>query len=209
MSHAAPHAHGHDHPVLMAHGSVLKTGISNGKIATWLFLGSEVMFFTGLIGAYIVLRLGQDTWVDPASKDFPLDIPLTAINTFFLICSSCTLVYALQHIQAGNRGKGNLGLLATTIIGGIFVGIQAYEYALLYEHGFRPDADIFGSCFYLMTGFHGAHVAMGVIALAVLTVMGFAGKFSPTEFAPVELTGLYWHFVDLVWIILFVIVYLI
>jgi len=193
----------------MAHGSILKTGISNGKIATWLFLGSEVMFFTGLIGAYIVLRMGQQQWVDPASPDFPLNIPMTAVNTFFLICSSCTLVYALQHIQEGHVGKGNFGLAATTVIGGTFVGIQAFEYFELYHHGFRPDADMFGSCFYLMTGFHGAHVAVGVIAMGVLTFMGLAGKFNSKHYAPVELVGLYWHFVDLVWIILFAIVYLI
>ncbi len=196
----------------MAHGSVLQTGISNGKIAMWLFLGSEVMFFTGLIGAYIVLRFGQDTWADPASPDFPLAIPLTAFNTFLLICSSVTLVWALQSIQAGERGKGNLGLLLTTLIGAFFVGVQCYEYYVLYtgaHHGpFRPDSDLFGSCFYAMTGFHGFHVFVGVLAMAVLTVKGYLGHFSPTHYAPVELTGLYWHFVDLVWIILFAIVYL-
>lgn len=215
VSHApdthAHHAQGEE--PLMAHGSVLQTGITNGKIATWLFLGSEVMFFTGLIGAYIVLRFAQDTWANPASETFPLNIPLTAFNTFLLICSSVTLVYGLQHIQAGNRGKGNLGLLLTTVFGGVFVGIQVIEYIILFSgHGhlgpFRPDSDLFGSCFYAMTGFHGFHVFIGVIAMGVLTVKGFLGHFGPKNYAAVELTGLYWHFVDLVWIILFAIVYL-
>jgi len=200
--------HSHKEPPLMAHGSVLQTGISNGKIGMWLFLGSEVMFFTGLIGAYIVLRFAQTTWATPTDADYPLDIPLTALNTFFLICSSVTLVAALQAIQAGQQRKGTWMLALTTFIGAVFVSIQGYEYVLLYRAGCRPDTDLFGSCFYAMTGFHGFHVFVGVIALAVLTCMSAAGKFSPKNYATVELTGLYWHFVDLVWIILFAIVYL-
>jgi heme/copper-type cytochrome/quinol oxidase subunit 3 len=194
---------------LMAHGSVLQLGISNGKIGMWLFLGSEVMFFTGLIGAYIILRFGQVTWADPTGEGYPLNIPLTAANTFLLICSSVTLVWALQSIQAGKRGLGNLGLLLTTVFGAVFVGVQGVEYYELYTHrGMSPSSDLFGSCFYTMTGFHGMHVAVGVIAMGVLTAMGFAGKFDEENYAAVEMTGLYWHFVDLVWIILFAIVYL-
>ncbi len=211
MSHTAigyPSAHGHDDEgPLMAHGSVLQTGISNGKIGIWLFLGSEVMFFTGLIGAYIVLRFGQSEWPAPDQR---LNVPLTAINTFFLICSSVTLVWALQSYQKNQPAKGTFGLLITTLIGAMFVGIQAYEYVELYSHGVRPDADLFGTCFYTMTSFHGFHVLMGVVALAVLTVMGFLGKLGPrySQHASLELIGLYWHFVDLVWIVLFAIVYL-
>ncbi len=212
MSHADGSAQGEaggGEAPLMAHGSVLKTGILNGKIATWLFLGSEVMFFTGLIGAYIVLRFGQDTWADPTAADYPLNIPLTAANTFLLICSSVTLVWALQSIQEGKRAAGNWGLFLTTLFGAVFVGVQAYEYYALFVHeGMRPDSDIFGSCFYAMTGFHGLHVFLGVVAMAVLTVMGWRGCFGPKKYAPVEFTGLYWHFVDLVWILLFAIVYL-
>ncbi|MAE65091.1 MAG: cytochrome oxidase subunit III [Phycisphaeraceae bacterium] len=197
-----------DESPLTAHGSVLQTGIPNGKIVMWLFLGSEVMFFTGLIGAYIVLRAGQPAWPAP---DRNLNIPLTAVNTFFLICSSVTLVWALQSYQRNEPGKGKLGLLATTLIGALFVGIQVYEYIELFHAGVRPDANLFGSCFYVMTGFHGAHVAAGVVAMAVLTVMALLGRFGPryAQHAPIELTGLYWHFVDLVWIVLFAIVYLV
>lgn len=208
MSTAA-HAHdphdSHGQPLLMAHGSVLNTQIHNGKIAMWLFLGSEVMFFTGLIGAYIVLRFGQPGWPNPA---LALNVPLTAANTFLLICSSVTLVWGLQGIQRGDRKTGNLGLLLTTLFGAIFVGVQAYEYYELYHHGVRPDANLFGSAFYAMTGFHGFHVFVGVVAMAWLWVMDCMGKFSPKNYAAVELTGLYWHFVDLVWIVLFAIVYL-
>jgi len=192
---------------LMAHGSILQLGIPNGKIGVWLFLGSEVMFFTGLIGAYIVLRFGQPpgNWPQPQNT---LNVPLTAFNTFLLICSSVTLVWGLQAIQAGKSTQGNWGLFLTTLLGAIFVGVQAFEYHELWSHGVRPDTNLFGSCFYAMTGFHGLHVAVGVIAMAVLTGMGLAGKFNPGSYAAVELTGLYWHFVDLVWIVLFAIVYL-
>ena len=198
----------HGEAPLMAHGSVLQTGISNGKIGIWLFLASEVMFFTGLIGAYIVLRFGQEGWPRP---DQTLNVPLTAVNTFFLICSSVTLVWALQSYQKNEPRKGWIGLAATTLIGATFVGIQAFEYWELYSAGMRPDVNLFGSCFYVMTGFHGAHVVVGVLAMAVLTVMGLLGRFGPRyeQYAPIELTGLYWHFVDLVWIILFAIVYLV
>jgi heme/copper-type cytochrome/quinol oxidase subunit 3 len=200
------HTHSHDAP-LMAHGSVLQTGISNGKIAIWLFLASEVMFFTGLIGAYIVLRGGQgfSNWPDPAKS---LNVPLTAANTFLLICSSVTLVWGLQGYQANDKRTGNLGLLLTTIFGAIFVGVQVYEYIELFHLGMRPDAHLFGSTFYIMTGFHGLHVFLGVVTLAVLTVRGFLGHFDANNNATVEMAGLYWHFVDLVWIILFAIVYL-
>jgi heme/copper-type cytochrome/quinol oxidase subunit 3 len=189
----------------MAHGSVLQTGIANGKIGIWLFLASEVMFFTGLIGAYIVLRFGQNEWPNPVLW---LNVPLTAANTFLLICSSVTLVWGLQGVQAGSRSQGFWGLFLTTLFGALFVGVQAYEYYHLFADGVRPDANLFGSCFYVMTGFHGFHVFCGVVAMAVLTVMHMLGKFGPKDFAAVELTGLYWHFVDLVWIILFAIVYL-
>jgi heme/copper-type cytochrome/quinol oxidase subunit 3 len=211
MSQAALHSptHGHDHePVLIAHGSVLKTGIHNGKIATWLFLASEVMFFTGLIGAYIVLRGGQgfSNWPDPTKA---LNVPLTACNTFLLICSSVTLVWGLQGYQGDRIRQGNIGMILTTIFGAIFVGVQGVEYYELWHKGVRPDVNLFGSCFYAMTGFHGLHVMMGVIALVVLSIMGLCGKFNSKNYGAVELTGLYWHFVDLVWIILFAIVYLV
>lgn len=193
----------------MAHGSVLQTGIANGKIGIWLFLASEVMFFTGLIGAYIVLRGGQGFahWPDPTKS---LNVPLTAVNTFLLICSSVTLVWGLQGYQADKRGQGNLGLLLTTLFGAIFVGVQAYEYYHLWHDGVKllDGANLFSSCFYAMTGFHGLHVFIGVVTLLVLTIRGFAGHFNSKNFAAVEYSGLYWHFVDLVWIILFAIVYL-
>lgn len=202
----ADHGGHDDHgDLLVSHGSVLQTQIPNGKIAMWLFLGSEVMFFTGLIGAYIVLRFGQPEWPNPA---LALNVPLTAANTFLLVCSSVTLVWGLQNYQRDDQRRGFYGLLLTTFFGAVFVGVQVYEYFELVGYGLTPHTNIFASCFYIMTSFHGMHVAVGVIALAVLTVMGWMGKFGPKNYAAIENAGLYWHFVDLVWIILFAIVYL-
>ena len=316
-------------------GHVQPAPASPGKVAMWLFLATEVMFFTGLIGTYVVLRAGSpassfsnlyppatdlsilgeskgiiiektgpdpeavmevlrakldpkalnrlvpavqesgqlaipgiepvrsphglehgahlvvtmpneakakeladaltaakasirieplrtENWPKPYDDETnPLSIDLTAANTFILICSSVTMVLALAAIQRGDRGKGNLWLLATVIFGSIFLGVQVYEYrSLMFEHHypigvsrsghFTPDVSIFASCFFTMTGFHGAHVAGGVVMLICILINSSVFKaYGPTHYSPVELVGLYWHFVDLVWILLFTVVYLI
>jgi cytochrome c oxidase subunit III len=280
----------------------------------WLFLATEVMFFTGLIGSYIVLRAGsthsaysnlyapttplkglekthgvvlESVGHQPAEVEHilhadaglteeqaeavihaaphglvsgltaekaealiqrlkasgaeaedeplksykwplpydglvnPLAINLTAFNTFVLICSSVTMVLALSAVQDGKRGRGNFFLAATVLIGSFFLSIQVYEYYQLmvghsYPPGisatghFRPSVSLFASCFFTMTGFHGAHVTGGVILLGTILFRSyFFNAYTKTHYAPLELAGLYWHFVDLVWIILFTIVYLI
>ena len=129
-----------------------RTGIPNGKLAMWLFLCSEVMFFTGLIGAYIVLRIATPDWPVPSTV---LNIPLTALNTFFLICSSVTMVKAFDAIQNGDQAGLKKFLFFTFLIGCVFLSIQAYEYQKLIHHGFIINNGIFPSCFYTMTGFHG------------------------------------------------------
>jgi cytochrome c oxidase subunit III len=288
--------------------------VTPGKVAIWLFLATEVMFFTGLIGSYIVLRAGSPPTAfsnqfppatdekslppDPTAVELeevgpnksevlriiqaktayreeladrvlesvpfpikggmtkadaeklrseleqagakakteplvwhqwpkpydyqtnPLSINLTALNTFILICSSVTMVLALGAIQRGDRSKCTLYLLATVIIGSIFVSIQVFEYHELmfgrfYPIGvsrnthFRPSVSLFASCFFTMTGFHGAHVTGGVILLTCILIQSLLGTYTKDHHSPVELAGLYWHFVDLVWIILFTVVYLI
>jgi len=222
--------------------------VSPGKVAMWLFLATEIMFFTGLIGTYIVLRAGSPStaysndyspnkvpsdvaitnptaklynWPKPYDADTnPLSIDLTAANTFILICSSVTMVLGLAAIQRGDKKKLTMWLLATVIFGSIFLGIQVYEYrSLLFEHiypkgisasgHFTPDVSLFASCFFTMTGFHGAHVAGGVVMLSCLLLQSLRGTYTKDHHSPVELIGLYWHFVDLVWIILFTVVYLI
>ena len=179
--------------------------VERGKFAIWLFLATEVMFFSGLIGAYIVLRSGAAEWPDPYTR---LAVDLTAVNTFILICSSYTMVRALFAMGDGRKPATLWWLAATIGIGSCFVGVQVYEYFELVGHGATPNADIFWSTFYLMTGFHGSHVVIGVIWLIYVWVGVLRGRYSQKNFLGVELAGLYWHFVDLVWVLLFTIVYL-
>ncbi len=308
-AHPKPAGHSGGHAPVPTHAAP----VTPGKVAMWLFLATEVMFFTGLIGSYIVLRAGSshtaysniyspgtnlqgldDTkgiaihsvgsneheverilrtdaglkeeqvkgilhaaphavvpgrparqaeelekklrsagadvelerletykWPVPYHEYLnPLAINLTACNTFVLICSSVTMVLALSAIQRGNRTKCNIFLAATVFIGSIFLSVQVYEYRqLMFVHAypvgisatghFVPSCSLFASCFFTMTGFHGAHVTGGVILLACVLIASLRGAFSATNYSTIELAGLYWHFVDLVWIILFTIVYLV
>ena len=190
-------------PVLAEPGA----GVYNEKLGMWVFLASEVMFFTSLIGSYIILRFAHpEMWKGPGEV---LNVALTAGNTFLLICSSVTMVKAFAAVQDGDQAGLRKWLIATVLIGATFVGVQIYEYYKLIEHGFVPSEGLYGSTFYTMTGFHGFHVTIGVICLAFVTMKAFQGKYTATDHRGVEVVGLYWHFVDLVWIILFTIVYLI
>lgn len=206
----------------MSHAAALSTSrpmegmkVYNLKLGMWVFLLSEVMFFSSLIGAYIILRFAHpEQWAEPNQV---LNVPLTGFNTFMLICSSVTMVKAFAAIEHGDQAGLRKWLIATIILGSSFVGIQVYEYIKLAHHGFVPVAanyaaeggPLYGTTFYTMTGFHGAHVTIGVLALIFTAVKAFRGKYSATDYGGVEIMGLYWHFVDLVWIILFTIVYLI
>jgi cytochrome c oxidase subunit 3 len=184
-------------------------GVYNEKLGMWVFLGSEVMFFTALIGSYLILRVAQpQAWVGHPNQT-PLNIPVTAVNTFLLICSSVTMVKAFAAVQDGLQKQLRMWLLATVIIGASFVGVQVYEYNELIHHNFLPSTNLFGTTFYTMTGFHGFHVTMGVICMIFVTIRAFQGRYTAQDHRGVEVIGLYWHFVDLVWIILFTIVYLI
>jgi heme/copper-type cytochrome/quinol oxidase subunit 3 len=182
------------------------TGIAHDKMGMWVFLCSEVMFFTGLIGSYIVLRFATPLWPAPASV---LNIPLTAVNTFILICSSVTMVQALAAISRGDARKMKLFLCLTLLGGSIFLSIQATEYWKLVHEGFNPHVSLFGSVFFTTTGFHGFHVFCGVVCMAFVTGKAFLGKYTQAHHQGIETIGLYWHFVDLVWIVLFTIIYLI
>lgn len=190
-------------------------GVYNLKLGMWVFLLSEIMFFTSLIGAYIILRFANpEQFANPGEV---LNVPLTAANTFLLICSSVSMVKAFAAITQGDQKGLKLWLLATIVMGATFVGVQVYEYIQLAGHGFVPGVDayaaeggpLYGSTFYTMTGFHGAHVTIGVLCLIFVLFRAMRGKYSAQSYGGVEIIGLYWHFVDLVWILLFTIVYLI
>jgi cytochrome c oxidase subunit III len=198
-----------------AAGRMPGIGVYNLKLGMWVFLLSEVMFFTSLIGSYIILRFARpEAFAEPGVV---LNVPLTGFNTFVLICSSVTMVKAFAAIQGGDRVRLCRWLLATVALGTLFLLVQAYEYIKLVEHGFVPAAaaytadggPLYGMTFYAMTGFHGAHVTIGVLALIWITVRAYRGRYTAADHGGIEVMGLYWHFVDLVWIILFTIVYLI
>lgn len=181
-------------------------GITTRKMGMWIFLASETMFFSGLIGASLALRAHAHSWPEPGEI---LNVPLTATNTFILICSSMTMVEALKSIQEGNQRMLRVYILATLLLGMTFIGIQAWEYSLLIHEGLTPSESLYGTAFFTQTGFHGAHVSGGLVALFIVTVKAFKGGYTQDNHEEVELMGLYWHFVDVVWIFLFTIVYLI
>jgi heme/copper-type cytochrome/quinol oxidase subunit 3 len=187
------------------HATPTWQGIPTPKFAVWLFLASEVMFFSGLIMAYLSLRYSTPGW--PVAGEL-LSVPLVAFNTFLLICSSVTMVFAYDAAHQGNLRRAGYFLLATAFLGAVFVGVQAYEWSELIHEGVRINTDLFGSSFYTLTGFHGAHVAIGVIWVLVVAIKTLRGGYDENPLG-IELAGLYWHFVDLVWIFLFTIIYLI
>ena len=196
---------------LVAHPGQVK--VSARKLATWMFLATEIMFFSAVIGASWALRTRSATWGEPGEV---LNVPLTGLNTFILICSSLTMVEALAAIERGDQRKLRVFITATFLLGVVFLSIQGYEYTkLFFEEGLRftsaPDGidPLYGATFYIQTGVHGSHVTGGVLAMAYATIKSWKGGFTKEHHEAVELIGLYWHFVDVVWIFLFTIVYLI
>ncbi len=179
-------------------------GLAIQKFLTWLFLASEVMFFTGLIVTYIVIRFNSSSW--PVVSEI-LNVPLVAANTFILIFSSVTMVLAFDAAERG-QPRFRYFLIATIILGIIFLSIQAIEWNELIREGTLPSTSLFGATFFTLTGFHGAHVTGGVLWILGVTIAAFRGRYLENTIG-IEVVGLYWHFVDLVWIILFTIVYLI
>ena len=181
------------------------TGIPNPKLGMWLFLVSEVMFFTGLLAAYIVLRLSHPAWPGPEGH---LSVPLGTLNTFVLLCSSMTIVLALVAAQRNHQHGVRMYLLWTVVLGTLFLVIKGYEYSVKFEHGIGPTSNIFWSCYFLLTGFHALHVLGGVITNAWFLMRAWQGRVSSANAYRIELAGLYWHFVDIVWRFLFPLVYL-
>lgn len=184
---------------------VSSTGLDSPKLGMWIFLATEVMLFSSLIGAFLQMK-GRS----PVGANHVLNIPVTAVNTFILIVSSTTVVLALEGIMNGDKRRLKLFLSATLALGATFLGIQIFEYTQLILHeGFTPSGSLFGGGFYTVTGFHGFHVFIGLLWCSWLLAQAVRGKFSATHYTRVEIFGLYWHFVDVVWIILFTIIYLI
>jgi heme/copper-type cytochrome/quinol oxidase subunit 3 len=180
--------------------------IPTGKFGMWVFLVSEIMFFTGLIGSYIVLRLGATSWPKPGEI---LNTPLLGLNTLVLLSSSLTMALALHAAQQDHQGALKRNLLLTAALGTIFLLIKGYDYVHMWHRGFTMSSGLFGSCYYLLTGFHGLHVLSGVILLVYLWTAASRGRFSAAACGRIEYSGLYWHFIDIVWVILFAILCLV
>ena len=198
---AAIHAEANESPL---------TPESWGKLGMWVFLVGDAMSFGTLLAGYGAVRYGSIDWPVPAAR---LGINLTAFMTFLLIVSSVTMVKGLAAIQR-NDLAGFKKFIGLTILGGaLFLGLQAYEWTHLIRGGLgfagNPwGASLFGTTFFIITGFHGMHVTGGVIYLLCILLIGMRGAFSSQNYSPVEIAGLYWHFVDLVWIMVFTFVYL-
>ena len=200
--HPAEHAgddHGHDDHAHGGHHSSL--GLSNNKLAMWLFLGSECLLFGGLISTYMLYRNRHSAELGP---DQLWDIPFTSASSFVLLTSSLTMVLAVSAANRKDLRNTKIFLGVTALLGGLFVAGQIYEFTTFYREGLG-----FTSSFFTLTGFHGVHVSIGIIMLVATIGMIQKDKISGDKAEAVEMVGLYWHFVDIVWIIIFTLVYLI
>ena len=211
----------------MSHATT--TGLDSRKIAIWAFIGSECMLFISLISTYLIYKgrsivgpFPHEAWTDPVSgREFHgiLDIPVTSASTFVLLMSSLAMVLALAAVQNKNLPKRTLGdrilgssrlwLFMTAFLGATFLGFQAFEFTSFVHEGLTIRTNLFGSSFYVLTGTHGAHVTAGVIWLLSLLAIDFKRGLGPADALNVDIAALYWHFVDVVWIAIFTLVYLI
>ena len=195
--------HGHsDHPPT-------STGLNSRKMLMWLFLTSDCMFFGTLIATYMIYRTRSIELGTPPYPNEIFDIPYTSVSAFVLLMSSLTMVLALSAIQRGNHRGLRIWISATALLGAIFVGGQFFEFTEFTHQGLGLSTNIFGSAFFVLTGFHGAHVTIGVVWLLSILVLSLRGGLPPEQAIDVEIAGLYWHFVDIVWIVIFTLVYLV
>ena len=184
------------------------TGLNNVKIGIWLFLASEVMLFGGLFAGYIILRVGSTDW--PAGADFGLSVPLAFVNTLVLIASSVTMVMAWASLVRKDFSKYRLYMGITVLCALVFMGIKYVEYTSKFHHDYYPSTHIFLALYFTLTGLHALHVFAGMAYNAYLLGPGARmWQTAPEQFTNrVECSGLFWHFVDLVWIFLFPVLYL-
>ena len=177
------------------------TGIPSGRLAIWWALASEIVIFGGLIVSYLLFRLHHADWADQASHT---STPAGALNTFVLLTSSLFVVLAHQAVEQGNREKVFKFLWFTIAMGGVFMAVKAYEYTTEISHGYTITKSVFWSFYYTATGLHGVHVLAGMVIMAIISIGVKKGK----NLQRVEYIGIYWHFVDIVWIFLFPLLYI-
>ncbi|MQG10723.1 MAG: cytochrome oxidase subunit III [SAR202 cluster bacterium] len=193
MAHAAEH-------------EITTTGLTHRKLLMWVFLGSDCLFFGSLIATYMVYR-GQSL-VGPYPVDI-INVPVTTISTFVLLMSSFAMVQALAATNADNKKAIVTWLMATAVLGAIFIGFQVVEFNTFKNEGLTLGGNLFGASFFTLTGFHGAHVTLGIIWLVAMAILAQKGRVGSKNALDIELLGLYWHFVDIVWIVIFTLLYLI
>jgi heme/copper-type cytochrome/quinol oxidase subunit 3 len=180
-------------------------GLDSRKMGFWAFIGSECLLFGSLISTYLVY---QGRSVSGPTPGEILNIPVTSISTFDLLMSSLWMVLALAAVQRGDMKWAKVWLLGVAIGGAIFIGFQIYEFTSFVREGLTLQANLFGCTFFVLTGTHGAHVTVGVLWMLTLWYRAMRGKLGPEHAMTVEIAGLYWHFVDVVWIVIFTLVYL-
>ena len=182
------------------------TGLNTRKLLMWTFLGSDVMFFGAFIATYLVYR--GKSLVGPYPDEI-LNIPVTSVSTFVLLMSSLAMVLGLHYVKEGQKNKATLWILMVVLLGTIFMGFQFVEFREFAHEGLTPRTNIFGTTFFILTGIHGAHVTIGVIWMAFLAYGSHKGSLRPDSALDLEIAGLYWHYVDIVWIVIFTVIYLI
>ncbi len=188
------------------HAHTTSLGLSNEKLGMWTFIGSECLFFGALISTYLIyLGRYNNLEIDPRL----FDIPFTSVSTFILLMSSLGMVLALAAAQEGDWRGFRTWILGTALMGSTFLAGQIYEFTVFAAEGMVLSASPFSSAFFVLTGFHGTHVAIGILMLVTLWVRSLGGKLGAANVEAIEIVGLYWHFVDIVWIVIFTVVYLI
>src|SRR3982074_1604455 len=192
-------------PLVLEHPHT-STGVDSRKLLMWAFLASDCMFFGTLIATYMVYK---NRSIDGPLPRETCDVPYTSVSAFVLLLSSLTMVLALAAIQRGDERRMRVWLTATALLGCVFLGGQFYEFSSFYKDGLTLSRNLFGSTFFTLTGFHGTHVFIGVFWLGSLVAQSFRGRLHQEHSLWVEIAGLYWHFVDIVWILIFTLVYLI
>ncbi|MET0164544.1 MAG: cytochrome c oxidase subunit 3 family protein [Vicinamibacterales bacterium] len=219
-AHADLHGHAH-HPALQHHFQTLDQQHEAATLGMWVFLVTEVMFFGGLLMAYLIYRIWYpEAWAEGSEE---LSIALGGFNTVVLITSSLTMALGVRSAQTGAPRATVKWLLITIALGLTFLVVKFFEYKEKWDLNhipgpnfifegppdLAPHLEIFYSLYFALTGLHALHMVIGVSILAVVTWMAYRGRFTPNWYTPVEISGLYWHFVDVVWIFLFPLLYLV
>ena len=204
VERAGAHGHAGAHA---AHAT--NTGVSNAKLGIWVFLASEALFFGAFIATYFLYRGRDADFLGGPTPSELFDIPFTSVTSFVLLMSSLSMVLALAAIQRGDERRLRIWLMATALFGMVFIGGQVFEFTEFYREGLSLSTNLFGTTFFTLTGLHGAHVTVGIVWLLTLWARSMQGKLHQEHAEAVEIAGLYWHFVDIVWIVIFTAIYLV